>query len=185
MGDTLARLEMSIIEQASRKGDEFVAYVHGEDGLLNRLQRGYAEMLERFPLDRVALHFDVEPDTSSTPKLRLSNIELTRHKGESLFWAECLVTDSNFYSLDNEARWRSLYALVGTFLDHLGKEFAQRNPQEAALVGELKKRTAHALAEHETAGLAKPAVRTAWYEPALYALLGGINALTKRLAKTK
>ncbi|MBL8518835.1 MAG: hypothetical protein JNM76_17860 [Betaproteobacteria bacterium] len=176
---------MSIIEQASRKGDEFTAYVHCKDGLLDRLQRRYEEAMERFPLDRVALHFDVEPDGSSTSKLKLSGIELTRHKGESLFWAECRVTDANFYSLDNEARWRALYALVEAFLEHLGKEFSRRNPQDVALVAELKKRTAQVLAEHESTGFEKPVARTAWYEPSLYVLFAGINSLTKRFVKGK
>lgn len=179
----MARLEMSIIEQASRKGGEFVAYIHYQEGLLNRLQTRYAETMARCQLDRVALHFDVEPDKPSGTNLTLTHVGLSRHKGESLFWAECCVTDANFFSLDNVSRWRALYALVSTYLDRLGKALDQHNPQDAALVAELKIRTTQALAEHEAAGFERPAARTAWYAPPFYALAAGINAVTKRLAK--
>lgn len=174
---------MSVMGQASVKDDLFTAYVHYDDGLLSRLNACFSDTMGRIPLDRVSLHFDVEPRAAGSSDLKLRNVGLTRHAGKSLFWAECTVTDANFFRLDNEARWRALYAIVDVFLTQLATALTKREPKRSADAADLSTKARQALAEHAAAGFETPVARTAWYAPPLYALAAGINALTRRFRK--
>ncbi len=169
--------------QASVQDDLFTAYVHYDNGLLSRLNACFGDTMERLPLDRVSLHFDVEPRAAESSELKLLNVELTRHAGKSLFWAECTVTDANFFRLDNEARWRALYAIVEAFLVQLAIALKKRAPKSAADAADLSAKTRQALVAHATAGFETPVARTAWYAPPLYAMAAGIKALTRRFRK--
>lgn len=174
---------MSVMGQASVKDDLFTAYVHYDNGLLSRLNAGFGDTMEHIPLDRVSLHFDVEPRAAGSSDLKLRNVGLTRHAGKSLFWAECTVTDANFFYLDNEARWRALYAIVNAFLAQLAIALKKREPESSSDAADLSAKTRQALVEHATAGFETPVARTAWYAPPLYALAAGINTLTRRFRK--
>jgi hypothetical protein len=132
----MARLEFSCLTAAPLHDEEFARYGHGQDGLFHFLRAQLHDVVIGIPFDRVALHFDIEPN-GADHQLNLRDLGPTSHKGESLFWAECTVTNRNFFDLSVEDRWRTLSTLVAQYFRALVGCLQRKGELSAEKLGEV------------------------------------------------
>jgi hypothetical protein len=181
----MARLEVSLVTPATVKGDEFAAYVHLQAGLLSRVRGPLQRVLSEVPRDRMCLHFDVLSGRSRRSAIEVDHFEDCVHEGETLLWAECEITETNFFDRSPEERWNSLYDVLDTFISNCKQAIGDESPAGASALDHARERLSALRLEHQLAGMVRPKFQVPIHLRALYAVTGAINAFTQKCGGTK
>ena len=126
---------ITIITWTGPVGDEFCAYLNGENGICLGIMDDVEKALSGLPFDHVTLHFDLEPCTGKHAKL--ANVESCIFKGKRLFWAETCIDPLRFVDMPGTDRWQLLCGLVREHFTALVERTAGSARKKDALRKEL------------------------------------------------